>query len=121
MLFRSNVMEPEAEDGAIRLGDGTALSIAGPAREPISGPIHLGIRPEHVRPDPQGPLALTVRMAEPLGASTLLHGRLGDMPGDFTASLPGVHRFEGGHQTIRLAVEPETLHAFDRTSGTRLM
>ena len=111
-----NVMEAEATGGSIRLPDGTSL----PATSPARGPVTVGIRPEHVRIDPDGPLVLEVRMAEPLGASTLLHGRLGDLPGDFTASVPGVHRLNGGSETVRLTVAPEALHAFDSTTQVRL-
>ena len=42
----------------------------------VSGPVKLGIRPEHLEIDPNGPITLSVQMSEPLGANTLLHGRL---------------------------------------------
>ena len=38
----------------------------------VSGPIKLGIRPEHLEIDPEGPIELSVQMSEPLGANTLL-------------------------------------------------
>ena len=125
-----NVMDAEAADGAIRLPDGTPLAgmgaqgaVApggqGATASVLQGPITIGIRPEHVHPDPEGPLTLAVRMAEPLGASTLLHGRLEGVDGDFVASVPGVHRLNG-EETMKLSIEPGTLHAFDRATGTRL-
>ena len=105
-----NVLAVPPRDGALRGPDGGALD--GPP-----GAAHLGIRPEHLHPDPDGPLSLDVRLAEPLGASTLLHGRLSGSDTAFTASLPGVHRGVGG--TIRLRPEPGAVHAFG-PDGRRL-
>ena len=117
-----NVLEAEATGGAIRLSDGTSIPANGTglAAGGASGPVTIGIRPEHVHPDPEGQLSLHARMGEPLGASTLLHGQLGDMPGDFVASLPGVHRLGSAGETIRLRIEPEALHLFDPGTGRRL-
>ena len=111
-----NVMEAEASGGAVRLSDGTALPLAAP----VEGPVTLGIRPEHVRPDPEGQLSLHAEMGEPLGASTLLHGRLGGMPAPFVASVPGVHRLGAGGEAMRLRVDPAALHLFDAATGQRL-
>ncbi|UWQ22229.1 ABC transporter ATP-binding protein [Jannaschia sp. W003] len=109
-----NVVDARAEGGAVRLGD-VALGDARGA----SGPVALGIRPEHAHADPAGPLALTVRLAEPLGANTLLHGKLEATGDDFTLSLPGVHRSEPGER-VPYAVPPEALHLFDPSTGRRI-
>ena len=107
-----NVLDAVVAGGRVRIGD---VDLAGGTA--ADGPVALGIRPEHVAVDPDGPLALTVRMAEPLGANTLLHGRL---PGGeaFTASLPGVHRDHAG-QVLRLSVQPGSLHLFGPADGRR--
>ena len=111
-----NVLPGEAGEGGVRLVDGTMLPMAVAAR----GPVTVGIRPEHVRADADGPLAFHVRAAEPLGASTLLHGGLGEEGTPFTAAFPGIHRLGEAQETIRLGVEPGALHAFDAATGDRL-
>ena len=108
-----NVLQAEGVEGGIRLPGGALLAADAPR-----GPIHIGIRPEHVHPGEDGPLALDVSMSEPLGANTLLHGRLDGTPHAFTASLPGVHRDVGG--TMRLRPEAGALHLFDAQTGERL-
>ncbi|MCC1494863.1 sn-glycerol-3-phosphate ABC transporter ATP-binding protein UgpC [Cognatishimia sp. F0-27] len=108
-----NVFDAEIRNGMVCLGDITLFETA--AKD---GPIKLGIRPEHVTPQADGPLPFDVALAEPLGANTLLHGRLsGGMP--FTASLAGVHTTsERPH--MRLAITPGAAHLFDAQSGLRL-
>ena len=110
-----NVFEAEAAAGAIALpGGGSVPASGGP-----HGPVTIGLRPEHLHPAPEGPIAMRVRMSEPLGASTLLHGELEGTALPIVASLPGVHR-GGSGQTVRLAVEPGGIHLFDRGSGERI-
>ncbi len=109
-----NVAEAEAREDGLHMGE---MVLPNPVR--ASGPVMLGLRPEHLAPDPDGPIAMQVMLAEPLGANTLLHGRL---PGGqaFTASLPGVHTAGPGGETLRLTVPPGHIHVFDRQSGQRL-
>ena len=108
-----NVLEAEGVEEGLRLPGGTVI----PARAP-RGPVRVGIRPEHVHPAEDGPLAVEVSLSEPLGANTLLHGRIAGTREAFTASLPGVHRNAEG--VMRLAPEAGALHLFDAASGARL-
>ncbi len=109
-----NVMDGAVEKGHAVLPGGHRLPVA----IAHSGPARIGLRPEHVVVDPEGPLAFDVALAEPLGANTLLHGRLSGSSEAFSISLPGVHRADGG--TMRLSARPEHLHLFDPQSGQRL-
>ncbi len=110
-----NVMEATVAANTISLGQTTVAQ-----SQVADGPIKLGIRPEHVAIDPDGPLELTVHLAEPLGANTLLHGKLreGDLP--FTAAVAGVYRTGTAHEVVKLMPDPAHLHLFDQTSGMRL-
>jgi sn-glycerol 3-phosphate transport system ATP-binding protein len=82
------------------------------------GPVMLGLRPEHLVPDAQGPITMQVQLAEPLGANTLLHGELPDGSA-FTASLAGVHSVGHGGDSLRLSVTPAHMHVFDKATGQR--
>ncbi|SDZ45690.1 carbohydrate ABC transporter ATP-binding protein, CUT1 family [Jannaschia faecimaris] len=108
-----NVLDAHAEGGVLHIGE-TSI----PGGQGADGAVSLGIRPEHVDVDPDGPLTLTVRMAEPLGANTLLHGRLACGQA-FTASLAGVHRVTT-NEVLRLSVQLGSLHIFDAVDGHRL-
>ncbi|NNE53539.1 MAG: TOBE domain-containing protein, partial [Sulfitobacter sp.] len=83
------------------------------------GPVKLGIRPEHLVPDESGPFEMDVQMTEPLGANTLVHGRLKGEGIMITASLPGVHPHRDGGQVMRFAAEPGKAHVFDADTGLR--
>lgn len=109
-----NVLDARAGAGGLAIGDADL-----PSDRELSGPVTLGIRPEHVIPDPDGPLHLTVQMGEPLGANTLLHGRLSGSDAAFTISLAGVHHAAAG-DVIRFGVDPANLHFFDPETGQRL-
>ena len=114
-----NLLEASlAEDGAAAaLRAGPVLRFADGARPgPMGRRILIGLRPEHVRPDPAGlPLALELR--EPLGSETLLHGTLprGEA---LTAKLAAAEA--GAGETLRVALPPEAWHVFDAETGRRL-
>jgi len=111
-----NVVEASLAGGVLTLANGSALG----CKSRHAGEVSVGIRPEHLSVDADGPLELEVSMAEPLGANSLLHGRLKGSEIAFTASLPGVHRLPASARTLTLSVAPEHIHIFDRTSGHRL-
>ncbi len=112
-----NVVDAVAGEGRLTLANGAAL----PVETAVTGPVKAGMRPEHLVADPDGPIRLEVKAAEPLGANTLIHGRL-EGAGDtvFTVSLPGIHREVLGQQMIRLSIPSDHLHLFDAQSGRRL-
>ncbi|MGJ8615921.1 MAG: sn-glycerol-3-phosphate import ATP-binding protein UgpC [Sulfitobacter sp.] len=109
-----NVMDGIVENGTLRIGE-AVLDVGAK----ISGKVTVGIRPEHVTADPEGPLSITVQMGEPLGANTLLHGRFAGTADAFTISLPGVHHAQNGTE-ISFGIDPKNLHFFDPTSGQRM-
>jgi sn-glycerol 3-phosphate transport system ATP-binding protein len=109
-----NVLDGSIENGPLKIGDATV-----PANLSMTGPVTVGIRPEHIIPDPDGPLSMTVQMGEPLGANTLLHGRMSGTRDAFTVSLGGVHHAVTG-DVIRFSVDPLNLHFFDPKTGERL-
>ena len=110
-----NVLDGEITSGGLTIG---AAKV--PTNMKASGKVTVGIRPEHIIADPAGPLSITVQMGEPLGANTLLHGRITGNNDAFTLSLPGVHHAVAG-EVVRLGVDPSNLHFFDPESGARLV
>ncbi len=109
-----NVVAAEGRKDALHVGD-----MILPNPDGAQGPVMLGLRPEHLVPDPEGPITMQVQLAEPLGANTLLHGKLPDGSA-FTASLAGVHSVGHGGEALRLSVAAEHMHLFDATSGARM-
>ncbi|MDQ1516630.1 MAG: multiple sugar transport system ATP-binding protein [Actinomycetota bacterium] len=89
------------------------------------GEVVVGIRPEDIEDaefvpgaGPDELLAVTVDLAEPLGAETIVHFEVG--PGvPFTARLSPRTTVRAG-RPVKLAVDIERLHLFDPTSGQSL-
>ena len=84
------------------------------------GAVKVGIRPEHLVPDNKRGIEVSLQIAEPLGANTLLHGRVTGSGQSITVSLPGVHRIEAEQSRKYLSVNPEYIHLFDSSTGLRL-
>lgn len=108
-----NILSAEVKSGAVHIGDVNLGAVNAP-----EGPISIGIRPEHVIVGEAEKLLMTVYQSEPLGANTLLHGKLNDQV--FTASVQGVHRIAGSGEELRLTVSPENIHLFDNKTGKRI-
>ena len=109
-----NVFDATVDGSALKVGDANV-----PITTSATGSVTAGIRPEHVIADENGPLSITVQMGEPLGANTLLHGRLNGTNDAFTLSLPGVHHAVPG-ENIRFSVDPAQVHFFDTKTGQRI-
>ncbi len=110
-----NIFDAHRKGGNIELG-GVPI---GPSQGG-DAPVKLGLRPEHMVLDENGPLEVAVHMAEPLGANTLLHGNLTNTNDAITVSLPGVHPVEHKHPNMRFSVAPQHMHLFDAGTGKRL-
>ncbi len=109
-----NILDAAVVDGRVRAA-GLVFDCPGP----VTGAKSLGLRPEHLVPDAGGPITMQVLLAEPLGANTLLHGKIEGSETPFTASLAGVHRLKQRNETLRLQIDPANLHLFDNT-GQRI-
>ena len=89
-----------------------------PVAAPRSGPLLLGVRPEHAGMNSRGGWPLKVEMLEMLGAERLVYGRLGDAA--FTLRIDGMLPPPRHGDTLALHVEPAQLHWFDVDSGQRV-
>jgi sn-glycerol 3-phosphate transport system ATP-binding protein len=109
-----NILDAEVRDGKV-FYDGKPVANAIGA----DGPVKLGIRPEHLDPDENGPISVAIQMTEPLGANTLLHGRMPGAKDTFTVSLQGVHLTAENNRDLRFSVQPDKAHLFDVKTGVR--
>ena len=109
-----NIYDAVVEGDQVHLG-GTPI---GPAKGP-AGSVKVGLRPEHLTQDSNGPIEARIQMAEPLGANTLLHGKLGGSDTAITVSLPGVHPVDERGVEMRFAVDADDIHLFDAETGKR--
>jgi sn-glycerol 3-phosphate transport system ATP-binding protein len=109
-----NIVDAEVKGGEVYLSDQVVAEASGP-----DGPAKLGMRPEHMIVDEEGPIRVAIKMAEPLGANTLLHGVLSETSESFTVSLQGVHQLSGAGSEMRLSIQAGKAHIFDGETGLR--
>jgi multiple sugar transport system ATP-binding protein len=102
--------------------EGSEIEVAGQRialpRQPDArpGPVVIGIRPGHVRIDPDG-MPAVVDLAELLGESTLLSLRFGEHL--IKVRVNGKAQVRDG-EPIRIRLDPDGVHLFDPDSGQRM-
>ncbi|MFT7594667.1 MAG: sn-glycerol 3-phosphate transport system ATP-binding protein [Paracoccaceae bacterium] len=110
-----NFLPVRADGTGLTLANGAVVAFAGGQ----AGDVILGVRPETLVPDADGPLRVVVDLTEQLGATTLLHGRLEGTKSEIVVSLPGLVTVESGTD-MGFSAPPETLHLFDNKTQKRL-
>ncbi|MCW3476504.1 ABC transporter ATP-binding protein [Limobrevibacterium gyesilva] len=101
---------------AVELDIGVTIPFADGRRPgPDGRKLTIGIRPEHVQPDPAG-LALQVDLLEPLGSETVVIGRL---PGGEMLSVK-VAKADAPTEAMQVSFPAAHIHVFDAEAGLRL-
>ena len=106
-------------DGRIESGDGRSRFVSDALEIDAEGPegsATIGIRPEHLILDPDGPLELMVDVSEPLGDAVDVIGTCG--ASRLVARLRRIEPPRPGDR-LRLGIEPDTMHLFD-ADGTSI-
>jgi multiple sugar transport system ATP-binding protein len=116
---RMNLLEGRLESGVFTPAAAPGRTIGVPHAPAAAGAdVVLGMRPEHVRIDPEGGLELRVDVVEALGSQKFVYGLL-DSEVTFTAAIdPSLHPREG--EVLPLSPLTEHLHFFDAGTGERL-
>ncbi len=106
----------DAAARAVRLADGTAVAVDRTLPVAEGSAVTVGIRPEHVRLDPEGPVRAPVDLVEPTGYGIILHLSVQGQP--FKA-LTNDRAHLAATDAIGLALPASALHIFD-AEGRRL-
>ena len=109
-LMAAEVIAADAGGATIRITGNGDVRAAVQAEAGVA--VTLGVRPEHLQPDPDGPFAGAVELFERLGPLSFAHlGMRGDAQ-TVVAQLPGERRVTLG-ETLRFGVAPAMVHVFD--------
>jgi multiple sugar transport system ATP-binding protein len=111
-----NMIEGQIADGALRTADGTAWRLPTNGKGRHDGPAVYGIRPEHLRLDPDG-IKASVQVVEPTGSETQVLLRVGDH--DLIAAFRDRVTARPG-EILPVSPDPALIHLFDRQSGQRV-
>lgn len=99
-------------------GLGGAFSQYRPTGNAMPARITLGLRPEHLTPDPAGAIEGRLDQVEYLGGEALLHLRLADGTG-LRALASGEVELPPHGDSLRLTIASAHVHLFDAETGTR--
>lgn len=102
-----NLFPAARADGSVRVSE-SQISIPAP-RLSLPDSFLLGIRPEDIRPAPQGVFSGKVVLTEPLGVETILHIVSGERK--MLSLVPGMAIQKAGDQ-VRFDIVQEKLHFF---------
>ncbi len=109
-----NFLEGTINDvGELTLESGAVLAVKRGERALANNSVFAGVRPEHFVIDPKGPVKATVGTVEPTGSETFLAAKVGatDIVIETKDRVP--HAFG---DEIRVSVDPDKIHLFDRGS-----
>ena len=106
-----NFLDAQSDDGNVLFDQNRVCS------SPISGYTILGVRPEHLTVQEDGPFRGTVQVFEHLGGEAFVHMSLKDDQ-TLVAKLDGEHQFKPG-QACSLGIAADKCHLFDQ-SGQRI-
>ncbi|TFH86465.1 sn-glycerol-3-phosphate ABC transporter ATP-binding protein UgpC [Billgrantia azerbaijanica] len=105
------VTEAGAEGVSVRLPGGESRTIPVDGSQLSAGTtLELGIRPEHLSLDDQGPMAGEIQVLERLGGQTSLYVRMGEQTVTLMADGDVAHRV---HDRVRFGFAPDRAHLFD--------
>ena len=111
-----NFIPAECANGTITLSNGAKM----PGGAHANGSVTLGLRPEHLTPDANGPIRVVVQMFEHLGANTLMHGTLDKTNVDVVVSLPGHVSADAG-SVMTFSASAKNMHIFDTETCKRVL
>jgi ABC-type sugar transport system ATPase subunit len=103
---RINLLRASREDGTLAIAQSDMRL---PAGGDMPSQLLVGIRPEDIRPDPEGPFVGELALTEPLGVETILHIRSGQQT--LLSLVPGMSHLKLREQ-VRFGIMQDRLHYF---------
>ena len=109
---KMNFLPAQLKDGTLSLGNKVVQS--GLSAKTVDPSVTLGIRPNHLTVDDNGPVLFNVESVEQLGGESYLFGQvqIDAATEDFTLHMAGQTSVRSGDQ-IRLSFDAEHMHVFD--------
>jgi multiple sugar transport system ATP-binding protein len=110
---RINLFQASRNNGMISVAD-SPINLPAPVDLPAA--FALGVRPEDIQLQHEGPFSGQVALIEPLGVETVLHIKTGKQT--LISTVPGMTDVQLGN-TVRFAINRERLHYF-AADGVRI-
>jgi multiple sugar transport system ATP-binding protein len=105
---RINLFKAQREDGTICI-DESDVHLPVPGGSQLPSDFLVGVRPENVKPDPNGDFPGQLVLTEPLGVETILHIQSGQR--EFIGLVPGMTTYRPG-DVLKFNIALEHIHYF---------
>ena len=111
-----NIIKAVSDGQSLKLENGTILKCL----TPFNGDIWAGLRPEDLKPDKKGKIIMQIKMVEPIGSSTILHGTLKNSDTQIVSMLQGLLNPNDRLPEMSFSISPGAIHLFNRDTGKRI-
>ena len=111
-----NIIKAVSDRQSLKLENGTSLKCLTQS----NGDVLVGLRPEDLTPDKKGKIVMQVKLVEPLGASTILHGTLKNSDTKIVSVVHGLLSPKDRLPEMSFSISPEAVHLFSRDTGKRI-
>jgi ABC-type sugar transport system ATPase subunit len=112
---RINLNNARREDGTVSIND-SDVHLPAPSGSKLPTEFQVGLRPENIKPDPNGKFTGHIVLAEPLGVETILHIQSGQRT--LLSLVPGITSYHLG-DVMKFNIANEHIHYFG-LNGDRL-
>jgi len=112
---RINLYNSQQHDGTVSIND-SDVHLPAPDGNNLPSDFLVGIRPENVKPDPNGNYSGQLVLTEPLGVETILHIQSGQRT--LLSLVPGISSYRLGDE-VKFTIATEHIHYFG-LNGDRL-
>ncbi len=96
-----NIIKAISDGQSVKLENGTILT-------------------EDLIPDKKGKIIMQIKMVEPIGASTILHGTLKNSDTQIVSMVQGLFNPRDRQPEMSFSISPEAIHLFNRDTGKRI-
>jgi multiple sugar transport system ATP-binding protein len=107
---RINLLPATRENGVLRVDDSPMKLAVETAAKSLPATFSLGVRPEDIRPEPEGEFTGQVTLVEPLGVETVVYIQLGEHL--LVSLVSGITHLRIGDD-VRFDIVRDRLHYFD--------
>jgi len=112
-----NIIKAVSDRQSLKLENGTSLKCLTQS----IGDVLVGLRPEDLKPDKKGKIVMNVKLFEPIGASTILHGTLNNSDTKIVSVVQGLLSPKDRLSEMSFSISPEAIHLFSRDTGKRIV
>ena len=112
-----NIIKAVSDRQSLKLENGTSLKCLTQS----NGDVLVGLRPEDLKPDKKGKIVMNVKLFEPIGASTILHGTLNNSDSKIVSVVQGLLSPKDRLSEMSFSISPEAIHLFSRDTGKRIV